>query len=481
MQSFDDAQNRQRNPVAHGPTRRFAEHAAKLGYEDLPQPLVALVKQCVLDTLGVSIAATTLSAEANIVYDYVKDLGGKPVSTVWGFGGKAPPAWAVFVNGSLGHMVDYDDVGAGGHVSIVTIPVAFAVAEQLGGVTGRDLITAVAAGTDMHTRLNAAIRIPDWTMTEGWFPTQMFGFLSGAATAARLHGADADTIEHAFGIGFTQMSGSRQMAVGTATHLRSMQAGFSGQGAILAADLARRGIVGSKEVLEGRYGMFKTYVRTEPDWDAMFAGLGREFPLLGLHGFKVWPACGYTRPTNAAIRQLREQHEIRPADVDAITVIGGSGATQLLSEPLELKRRPKLAIDGKYSIPFTSAVMMTKGNVTLRDYTDEGLCDPAVLAMADKVSYRLGESAELPVGGHSALSRPTVEIRVKSGKVYSCTPDGVPGDPRHPVSDELLEAKFRDCVSFSARPIPAENVERAIRMINDLENLADVTEIVRLL
>ena len=464
-----------------GATRRFAEYAAILRYEDLPQPLIKLLKQCVLDTLGVSIAATTLAEEAKIVHDYVTEFGGKPVATVWGYGTKAPAPWAVFVNGSLGHMVDYDDVGAGGHVSIVTIPGAFAVAEQLGGVSGRDFLTAVAAGTDIHTRLNSAIRIPDWTIAEGWFPTQMFGYLSGAATAARLYGADADTMEHAFGIAFTQMSGSRQMAVGTATHLRSMQAGFSGQGAVLAADLARRGIVGSKDVLEGRYGMFKTYVRTEADYDAMLAGLGREFPLLDLHGFKVWPACGYTRPTNTAIRQLREQHEIRPDDVESITIVGGTGGTRLLSEPLELKRRPKLSIDGKYSIPFTSAVMMTKGNVTLRDYTDEGLRDPTVLAMADRVGYMLDPEDAMPVGGHSALSRPTVEIRVKGGKVFSCKPDGVPGDPHHPVSDELLEAKFHDCVSFSAQAVAPEKVQSAIRTISNLEHVSDATEIVRLL
>jgi 2-methylcitrate dehydratase PrpD len=463
------------------PTTCIAQYAAHLRYEDLPAPLVALLKHCVLDTLGVSLAATTLSPEAPIVADYVEDLGGKQVATVWGFGRKAPPAWAVFVNGSLGHMVDYDDVGAGGHVSIVTIPVAFAVAEQLGAINGRDFLAAIAAGTDIHTRLNAGIRIPDWTIAEGWFPTQLFGYLSGAATAAKLYGADIETFENAFGIAFTQMGGSRQMAVGTATHLRSMQAGFSGHGAVLAAELARRGIVGSKAVLEGRYGLYKTYVRTDPDWDAILRGLGREFPLLDVHGFKVWPACGYTRATNTAIRELRETHGIAPERVESITVIGGTGATQLLSEPLERKRRPKLAIDGKFSIPFTSAVMMVKGNVTLRDYTEEGLRDPEVLAMADKVTYRIDPDAELPVGGYSSLSRPTVEVRTRDGKHYSCKPSGVPGDPHHPVSNELLEAKFRDCVSFSATPVPTENIDRAIELIRDLENVPDVTEIVRLL
>ena len=86
---------------------------------------------------------------------------------MFGFGFKAPAPWAVFVNGSLGHMLDYDDVGAGGHVGIATVPVAFAVAEALGRVSGRDLITAIAAGTDLHTRLDLAVRLPDWTMTEG--------------------------------------------------------------------------------------------------------------------------------------------------------------------------------------------------------------------------------------------------------------------------------------------------------------------------
>ena len=271
------------------------------------------------------------------------------------------------------------------------------------------------------------------------------------------------------------------LAVGEATHLRSMQAGFAGQGALLAVDLARRGIVGSKEILEGRYGLFKTYVRTEPDWEAIVGGLGERFPLLDLHGFKVWPACGYTRPTNTAIMALRNEFDLRPQDVESITIIGGTGATRLLSEPLELKRRPKLSIDGKYSIPFTSAVMMTKGNVTLRDYTEEGLRDPAVLAMADKVSYREEPGAELPVGGYSALSRPAVEIRMNNGKVYSRRPDGVPGDPRHPVSDELLEAKFRDCISFSARPIPQHNVDQAIELVHSLEHVADATQIVKLL
>ena len=473
------------NPVDAGAgkdaTRKLARHAATLSYGALPPAVVELTKQCVLDTLGVSIGASSLAPEGKIVADYVRDLGGKPESTILGFGGRAPAPWAVFANGSFGHMLDYDDLG-GGHVSIATVPVALALAEKLGGVGGRDLITAIAAGADVMTRLSLAIRIPDWTMTEGWFATQLLGFIGGAATAGRLLGLDAEQMENAFGIGFNQMSGSRQMAVGAATHLRSMQAGFSGQGAVLAAELARRGIIGSKEILEGRYGLFKTYVRTnEPDWDAIVGGLGARFPLVDTHGFKVWPACGYTRPTNAAVMQMRQKLNLRPEDVESITIVGGTRATQLLSEPLDRKRRPRESIDGKYSIPFTTAVMMVKGSVTLMDYTEQGLRDPAVLAMADKVSYCAEASFPDVVGGSSSVSRPTVEIRTRGGKVHTHKARHLPGDPKQPVERPFLETKFRDCVSFSAKPVARGAADRAIEMIWQLEAAPDATEVVRLL
>jgi 2-methylcitrate dehydratase PrpD len=142
-----------------------------------------------------------------------------------------------------------------------------------------------------------------------------------------------------------------------------------------------------------------------------------------------------------------------------------------------------VSIDGKYSIPFTTAVMMAKGNVTLRDYTDEGLKDAAVLAMADKVSYRPG--AEDPRAGQGAsegaVGSTAVEITTRDGRRYGCRPEGVPGDARNPVGWPLLEQKFRDCLSFSAKPIRGSDADRAIDMIRNLESVSRPEEIIELL
>ena len=458
-------------------TRTLAHHVAGLQFDDLPPSLVTLMKKCVLDTLGVSIAASTIAPEAQMVADYVTAFEGKPEATMLGFGGKAPAAWAAFVNGSLGHMADYDDITGTNHVSIATIPVAFAVGEKRGGMSGRELITAVAAGTDLHTRMDLSIDLPDWTMSEGWFSTQLLGCMSGAATAARVMQLDGDGTENALGIGFNQMSGSRQMAVGVATHMRSMQAGFSGQASVMAAELAQRGIVGCKDVIEGRYGFFKNYVRTAtPRWHVLTDRLGRHFPLLECHGFKVWPACAYTRVTNAAALELREKHDLRPERIKTVRIIGGSDGIRLLSEPIESKRRPPTSIDGKFSVPFTTAVMLAKGNVGLRDYTDEGLRDPAVLAMAERITYE-----DAPAGDTSLARHPMVEVTTTDGRTLTSKPAGVPGDPAHPADWPLLEQKFRDCVGFSKLAIPQGNVERVIERVRALEKMEDACELIRLL
>ena len=462
--------------TGQGATRRLAEHAAGLRYEAIPAELVELTKRCILDTLGVCIGASSLSPEAKILDKYVKGLGGRPESSVLGFGGQVPAAAAAMINGSLGHMLDYDDVCNPGHVSIATIPVAFALAEKLGGISGREFITAIVAGTDLMTRLESGITIPDWKTGEGWFATQLLGFIAGPATAARLMRLDADQMENALGIGFNQMSGSYQMAVGASTHMRSMQAGFSGQAALMAAELAGIGVIGSKNVIEGQYGFFKTYVRDpSPNWDRLLGGLGTEFPLLKIHGFKVWPACNHTRPINTALLDLRTRQGLKPEDVEAITIIGGIGGTRMLSEPLDSKRRPRSSIDAKFSLPFTTGVMMSKGKVTLRDYTDEGLNDAATLAMADRTSYR----PALP--DEKASPIPIVEIRTKDGRTLRVQADTFPGSAKRPVDRAFLEDKFRDCVSFSAKAIAGGKVDQAIGMAWELEEVEDVTELVRLL
>ena len=79
------------------------------------------------------------------------------------------------------------------------------------------------------------------------------------------------------------------------------------------------------------------------------------------------------------------------------------------------------------------------------------------------------------------VSRPTVEIPLKNGRLLSRKVKGVPGDPSHPITRDALESKFCDCVFSAAVSLGPKNIDAAIVLINDLGNIADVAEITLLL
>ena len=89
------------------------------------------------------------------VRNLVLDWGGKLESTIIAHGAKVPSPNAAFLNGTMAHACDFDDTHAMAvvHAGITVIPACLAIAERRGGVTGKELITAVASGIDLSCRL----------------------------------------------------------------------------------------------------------------------------------------------------------------------------------------------------------------------------------------------------------------------------------------------------------------------------------------
>ena len=464
-QKHDSAQETKEGVDA---ARTMARYAATLPFEALPPAVVRVTKQCILDTVGVTLAATTLAPEAPLFHDYVCDVGGREDCTLIGYGQKAPAQMAAFLNGANSHMLDYDDVGCG-HVSVATVPVALAMADKIVNITGRELLTAVAAGIDVHYRIYPYDTTEEWDLNQRFSQTQSIGYLSGAAVASRLAGLPEEQVFNAWGLAYQQVSGPHQRHLG-------MHAGWCGQGAVLATLLARRGVPGVKNVLDGKHGLFHTYFRNvEPNHERLVGALGTRFKTLELHGFKAWPACGLTRRPVNAILDLRQENNLRPEDVESIVVVGGEHILRL-AEPLEYRRRPPHSAQAKFSIPFTAAVAMTYGDVRLHNYTAAGLKDDKVLAMADRVWVEKDPSAA------REKEAAAVKIRMRDGKVHGKQIRYPLGDDRHnPMSQAQIEEKFRDCASFSLNPIGKTNIEKVIELVANLESISDAREITRLL
>ena len=88
--------------------QQLSQFAAAVTYESLPAEVIASVKDRVLDTVGLCLAATPLETSAMAV-KLAQGWGVNEEATTIGFPHKLPAVSAAFVNGVLAHSLDFDD------------------------------------------------------------------------------------------------------------------------------------------------------------------------------------------------------------------------------------------------------------------------------------------------------------------------------------------------------------------------------------
>lgn len=454
----------------------LAEFAARLTYDALPADVIDMTKKGILDTVGVIIPASTTSPETKKLVDLMLDVGGKAEATILGFGQKIPAWNAGYVNGAMANCQDFSDLHPdAAHISSPVIPAALAMAERLGNVSGKRFITAVALGVDLQCRLTIAAGKPGGKMAP-WHPAPLFGVFSAALACSKLLDLDADRTVNALGLAFTQAAGTHEIVFGKDSTIRGFGHAVPGEVGVRAALMAQAGITGVRNSFEGAAGLWNVYYGGEYNRDAFVGDLGARWSVRD-DGFKPWPSCGFTHVHIDMIRELTREHGLKPEDVETITVTVGDFARGQ-TEPLEEWRRPANNMLAKLSVPIAVAIAMQKGEVSIRDYFDENLTDDAVLAMADRVRSRFDPQYNFLPG--SGFPGGELEIVTRDGRHLSRKQPQAYGHPKKPMSWDGLISKFRDCVAYSASPVPANDLDRAVRMFSDLENVDDVSDIVSL-
>lgn len=442
-------------------------------YENLPSEVVKATKRLFMDGLGVGLAG---SAEAGVseLIDIVRDWDGKRESTVWVYGDRLPCVSAAQANATMIHALDYDDTHdvAILHASSVAVPTALAIAEKLGGVDGKRLITAVALAVDLAARLCLANKVS--VFDRGWQYTAIHGNFSAAAITGKLLGLDTETLVSAFGLAYHQAGGNLQ-CIHDGTLAKRAGPGFAARDGIMAALMAQKGITGARNVLQGRDGLFNVYHRGDYNPEVLTANLGEKFEVVNL-SFKPYPCCRNTNPPIDATLALVGEYNIKAEDVDSVTIYVSKGAMKLLGEPLSTKQNPSTTVDAQFSIPWAVASAIVKGKVGIAEFTPQAIKDKTVLALSNKVTPKLDESLN-----RMGVSPAIVEIKTKDGKVYSKRVDTPYGSPENPMSMDAMAAKLRDCASYAAKPLSQKNVEKLIQLVSRLEAVSDVEEVVRLL
>jgi len=455
----------------------LAKNVVNVKYEDIPEEVVESTKKSILDTLGVLVAGSGLEPGCRRVVELVKGGGGREESSILVFGGKVPTQMAAFANGAMVHALDYDDVidDAVVHPTAATLPAALAVAELVGKVSGKELITAVTLGNDLITRMSLALTQSSqgYKHITGWHMNTTFGAYSSAAAAGKLLGLDKDKMADALGIAFMHTGGSFQINYSDGVGITPLYDCFLSQAGVLSALMAQRGITGVKDCLQSKAGVYNLYFRGEYDPSYLTDKLGERFEGINM-GFKLWPTCRCTHVYITATLDLIRKHGIHPEDItEVIATVGDWG--QNLCLPLEERRKPETGMFAGLSIPFTVAAAIAKGEVNIGTFTPELLKDPATLAVAQKVVPKYDPQFNVP-----GIPPAIVEIKTKSGEAYSERVDFPYGHPKNPITIDDLVKKFRDCVSYSAKPIPREKSDKAIEFMLSLEEIDDVSQMIEL-
>jgi 2-methylcitrate dehydratase PrpD len=209
------------------------------------------------------------------------------------------------------------------------------------------------------------------------------------------------------------------------------------------------------------------------DLHAITDGLGKVFRG-GELSFKPYP-CG--RPNHAILDAALELYH----RLDLAMAEAGTGIAEVVIamnprnyedqlSPTAGKRRPSHVVEAQFSVPFLVAAALVRGRVGIGEVA--GVDDPQVLALSDRIRAALREDA--------AASWAQITVRRADGRAASLETTGPSGSPENPLSDAQLHAKFRDCAAHAVKPIREEVVERAIQFVQQMDNVTDAAELVRL-
>jgi 2-methylcitrate dehydratase PrpD len=450
---------------------QFAAHFAETKFEDLPSDVVEATKKEILDLLGVALGGASQPG-ATHVCDLVAEWGGKEESSIIGRQQKVPAPNAAQANATMAHALDFDDVheAAVMHPGIAAIPVAIAVAEAQGNLSGKELITSAALGVDMMCRLALATTPGKNPIDLGWHLTSLFGFVGSAATAARVMGLPKGKIVDAIGIGYHQCAGNGQCVKDGALTKR-LGPGFAIKGGITAALLAKAGVTGSTNSFEGEWGLYQQYADGDYSREILTADLGRRFEGVNV-AIKPYPCCRGIHPAIDAALELATEDNLGSEDIEEIVLTVTEAHMSLLCQPEDAKRSPRSPVDAQFSIPWGVASAIIGRRVGLDDFTEHAIANREVLDLTQKMRLEIDDSLSKP-----GPDPTRVRMTAKNGKSFERVVQTPLGSLDRPMSFDDCATKFADC----AKSLDASRVDKIIQLVAELEQLEDIRDIIRLL
>ena len=436
-----------------GESRALARYVARTRFEDLPRDVLEMTKRALLDATGVSLAASGLEPACKPFIDLAIESGERQEATVLGTGRRTSAVLAALANGSLAHAMDYEDAHeeTRTHPNAAAISAALPLGERL-GASGKDLIVAIALGCDVVCRLARAL-LSDGAPPPGFYQPAIVGTFGATTAAAKLLELSDEQILDAWSIALCQNSCSAELQNSPESTIRAVREGPCARVGLEAALLAAKGVRGFGAPFEGSSGFFVMYAQGMQR-RSLLTDLGVRFAGRDV-SFKAWPSCRDTHVYVQAALELLKELSIEPNEIESI-VANATPQQMIVCEPADLKRRPRTAIAAKFSLYYTLAATLIDRRVDFASFEDSALTRADVLALADKITYRITQAFR---------EGDVLEVRMRDGTLHRRNVRAVYGSPDAPMPLDALVGKFVDCGRRAARPRTANELSRLARSI----------------
>lgn len=441
-------------------TAELADFLMALNTENTPDALLERAADLLLDHLAVSVQGADLPW-SKMMAEYAQQYasqGGQ--AAVYGYA-SAPAALAALANGTIAHGIELDDTHDPSctHPGAVVFAAALAVA-QATGASGTQLLLAAIAGYEAMGRAGAAL--DPQLMPRGFHPTALCGFFGAAAAAARLLGADSRTLQSAWGIGLSMVSGSMQFTEDAqGTMVKRMHGGWPAHNGVVAVELALKGYEGPRGALDGARGFANMY-SVDPRPHALTENLGGAWVMQEI-SIKRYACCRLFHAMIDAIQDSKKRYEWRMEQVEGIEAFGPN-----IMSMGHMEYRPGSVMSAQYSLPYCVAVAVAGDASDPRSFSLERMRDPALLSIADQV----GAVVDADLEKHFPAKFPGgIRLKLKNGEVLSHHLLDSVGTPQVPMERADIEAKFK---SLTSGHFGAAAQERLIAIVRGIRHEASI-------
>jgi len=432
-------------------TRILSRYVVDSRYADIPQAMRHEAKRALLNWLGCAIG-TARHETIDRALAAMAPFAGPPQAALLGRGERLDILNAAFLNGMSSHVLDFDDTHEKAvHPSAPVYPALLAFGEWR-GISGTELLHAFVLGVEVECRV--ALSVFPEHYDRGWHITGTAGVFGAAAAVGKLLGLTPLQMTWALGIAATQSSGLREMF---GTMCKSFHPGQAARNGMSAALLAARDFTSSEHGIEAPRG-FANVMSTRFDPEIITRDLGQRFEL-AYNMYKPYPCGLVIHAVIDGCLELRQIHNLAPESIERVELRVNPMVLELTG-----KLTPKTGLEGKFSVVHAAAVSLVRGLAGEPQFSDEVVCDPAIVALRERVRATSDSAVTSYLEAH-------VRILLNDGNVLDRHVPHALGTLARPMSDADLEAKFRSLV---APVLPIGQTNELIAQCWNVERLPNV-------